>query len=177
MRGAMRRPLTFEFASVRIALGTFVLIAMMVGVMATGSGEDFAVGKLAPRPGPVAAGGPQKLECESLVTPLGMDAKEPVLSWQIRDEREGARQTAYQIQVASQESLLAAGKADVWDSGRVESDDSRNVKYAGPALRPTTRYFWQVRAWDKDGNAYLVSRPSWWETGLQDSQNWKGKWI
>src|ERR1700722_8559849 len=74
-------------------------------------------------------GKPEKLECESLVTPLGMDAEKPMLSWQLRDTRNGAKQTAYDVQVASSAANLAAGKADVWDSGKVESSDSIGVAY------------------------------------------------
>ena len=54
-----------------------------------------------------AQGKPEKLECESLVTPLGVDTKQPILSWQLRDTRFGAKQTAYQIQVASAPALVA----------------------------------------------------------------------
>src|ERR1700753_1012960 len=79
-------------------------------------------------------GKPEKLECESLVTPLGMDAEKPTLSWQLRHTRDGAKQTAYEVQVASSASNLAAGKADVWDSGKVESNDSIGVVYGGPAM-------------------------------------------
>jgi alpha-L-rhamnosidase len=154
---------------VRIAVSALLVGATLTAMMARA--QSSAAGK------PSSARGPERLECESLVTPLGVDTKEPVLSWQLKDEREGARQTGYQIQVASQDSRLAAGKADVWDSGRVESDDSRNVRYAGPPLRPTTRYYWHVRVWDKDGKAYPTSNSSWWETGLQDAQKWMGRWI
>src|ERR1700692_5141062 len=63
---------------------------------------------------------PVKLECESLITPLGMDAKKPVLSWKLQDPGAGARQTAYEIQVASSSSLFALGKSGVWDSTRGE---------------------------------------------------------
>jgi alpha-L-rhamnosidase len=154
---------------VRIAVSALLMGATLTAMMARA--QSSATGKLS------SARGPVWLECESLVTPLGVDTKDPVLSWQLKDEREGARQTAYQIQVASQDSLLATGKADVWDSGRVESDDSRNIRYAGPPLRPTTRYYWHVRVWDKEGKAYPTSNSSWWETGLQDAQTWKGRWI
>ncbi len=122
-------------------------------------------------------GEPEKLECESLVTPLGMDAEKPTLSWQLRDTRDGARQTAYQVQVASSAANLAAGKGDVWDSGKVESDDSIGVTYAGPAMQPRKRYFWRVLVWDRDGKAYPPSDASWWETGLLKQENWKAKWI
>ncbi len=94
---------------------------------------------------------PVELKCDSLVTPLGIDSKNPMLSWQLQDARIGARQTAYQIQIASGTDLLTAGKPDIWDSGRVESDQSAGVSYAGPPLIAEKRYFWRVKVWDKDG--------------------------
>jgi alpha-L-rhamnosidase len=120
---------------------------------------------------------PVKLECESLVTPLGMDTAKPQLSWKIQDTRSGARQTAYQIQVASKAELLAGGKGDVWDSGRVESNNSLGVTYGGPALEASKRYHWRVLIWDQDGKASAPSEPSWWETGLLQQENWEAKWI
>ena len=120
---------------------------------------------------------PVKLECEALTTPLGMDAEKPVLSWKIEDSRHGAKQTAYQIQVASTEEKLVGDKADVWDSDRVESDNSVGVVYAGPAFEPSKRYYWRVVTWDQDGKPSAASATSWWETGLLKQENWKAKWI
>jgi alpha-L-rhamnosidase len=120
---------------------------------------------------------PVKLECESLFTPLGMDSKEPLLSWQMEDSRAGARQTAYQIVVGSTEASVAAGKGELWDSGRVESDISQGVPYKGTAFEPSKRYYWRVVIWDQNGKASTPSAPSWWETGLLDQENWKAKWI
>src|SRR5487761_189157 len=74
---------------------------------------------------------PAHLECDALITPLGMDDKQPLLSWQLQDDRLGALQTAYEVQVATAQDLLLTGKPDVWDSGRVASDASVNVAYAG----------------------------------------------
>ncbi len=51
---------------------------------------------------------PVKLECESLITPLGMDARKPVLSWKLQDTTAGAKQTAYEIQVASSSGIQSA---------------------------------------------------------------------
>jgi len=120
---------------------------------------------------------PVQLECESLTTPLGMDANKPALSWKLQDASAGARQTAYEIQVASSSTALAADKPNVWDSGRVESSDSIGAAYGGPNLAPSTRYFWRVMVWGRDGKPYPVSDVSWWETGLFRKENWKAKWI
>ncbi|MET7451288.1 alpha-L-rhamnosidase [Streptomyces sp. NPDC005574] len=101
--------------------------------------------------------------------PLGTDVARPRLSWPLV----GAKaQSAYQIRVASSVRRLA--DPDVWDSGRVTSADSVLVPYAGPALKPRTRYHWQVRAWDPSGGVSPWSEPSWWETGLD---SWSASWI
>src|SRR5215467_3012393 len=73
------------------------------------------------------SGPPQGLTCESLTEPLGVDTARPRLSWKLTDTRRGAKQTAYEIQVASSAAKVADGKADVWDSGKIASGTSRNV--------------------------------------------------
>jgi alpha-L-rhamnosidase len=120
---------------------------------------------------------PVQLKCQSLTTPLGMDDPKPVLSWELQDASPGARQTAYEIQVASSGASLAAGKPDLWDSGRVGSPDSIGATYGGSALSPSKRYFWRVIVWGRDGKPYPASEVSWWETGLLRQENWKAKWI
>src|ERR1039457_4664861 len=120
---------------------------------------------------------PVSLQCDSLVEPLGIDNQKPLLSWQLQDARWGAVQTAYQIQIASKPDLLASGKADVWDSGRVLSGQSVNVPYGGGPLAPQKRYYWLVKAWDMKGHLYPPSDVGWWETGLLAESNWTAKWI
>jgi hypothetical protein len=56
---------------------------------------------------------PMHLRCESLETPLGLDTPAPRFSWQLEDSRQGAKQTAYEIQVTSHPELIASGRADV----------------------------------------------------------------
>ena len=121
--------------------------------------------------------GPVELRADDLVTPLGIDDAAPRFSWQLQDQTRGAKQTAYQVEVASNAELLRQDKADVWDSGKVESAASLNVSYAGPALKASTRYFWQVKVWDAAGKLYLTSATSWWETGLLTQDAWKSAWI
>ncbi|MGA7339677.1 MAG: family 78 glycoside hydrolase catalytic domain [Terracidiphilus sp.] len=116
--------------------------------------------------------GPVELRVDNLRKPLGIDDPSPHFSWQLSDPARGAKQTAYQIIVASRADLLLAGKPDVWDSGRVDSSQSIGVAYAGPALKPSTRYCWHVKVWDADGNAYRPMPIDWWETGLMTQDAW-----
>jgi alpha-L-rhamnosidase len=126
---------------------------------------------------PEAANGPVELRVDDLKTPLGIDDPAPRLSWQLRDAARGAKQTAYQVQVASSAAGLRAGNADVWDSGRIASGQSLNVVYGGPVLAPSTRYFWRVKAWDAAGNPYAESSIAWWETGMLNQAVWRAQWI
>jgi alpha-L-rhamnosidase len=119
------------------------------------------------------AAAPANLKCEHLPTPLGIDAAHPRLSWLLTDNRDGARQTAYLIRVATDTTKLAA--APVWTSGKVNSADML-ITYPGTALQPFTRYYWSVEVWDKDGRK-LPTAHSWFETGMVNSSNWKGAWI
>ena len=83
------------------------------------------------------------LRCESLDNPLGIDVAAPRLSWQLTSSRRGVMQTAYQVQVSRAESGV------IWDSGKVVSDNSTQVIYAGPDLESRRRYAWRVRVWDE----------------------------
>lgn len=124
-----------------------------------------------------AASGPAHLEVDNLQNPLGIDDAAPSFSWQLEDATRGARQTAYEVQVATSEAALRAGKADIWLSGHVAGAQSLNVKYAGPALMPSTRYYWRVTVWGADGKPYAPSAVSWWETGLLSQDAWRAGWI
>jgi alpha-L-rhamnosidase len=128
----------------------------------------------APANGPT---GPAHLCVDNLTTPLGIDDPSPSFSWQLRDPAHGAKQTAYQVQVASTAANLNQGKADIWDSGRIASGESINIRYAGPALAASTRYFWRVKVWNAANQPYAASPSSWWETGLLAQDAWHAQWI
>jgi alpha-L-rhamnosidase len=119
---------------------------------------------------------PAALRVDELTTPLGIDDTQPRFSWQLRDSRQGARQFAYELLVASKPELLTVGKANVWDSGLAVSDQSVGVTYDGPALAPSTRYYWKVRVWGLAFEPAPESPVSWWETGLL-KQPWRAQWI
>jgi alpha-L-rhamnosidase len=123
------------------------------------------------------ARGPVELRVDNLRTPLGIDDPAPRFSWQLSDSRQGARQTAYQVDVASSADELAERKADVWSSGRIDGSQSMNVSYRGPALASGKRYFWRVKVWDAAGNPYPDHETSWWETGLLIQDAWNAPWV
>lgn len=117
-----------------------------------------------------------KLTTEYRHNPLGIDIARPRFSWRIETERQGARQTAYRVTAASQPQLLEEGRSYLWDSGRVDSDQSVHVPYAGPSLRSRERVYWQVTVWDDSGAAHR-SETAWFEMGLLNAGDWQAQWI
>ncbi|WP_428938000.1 glycoside hydrolase family 78 protein [Fontivita pretiosa] len=120
---------------------------------------------------------PISLRCEYLVNPLGIDARRPRLSWELSDPRRGARQSAYQIVVASSLARLGSDQPDLWNSGVVSSDQSIHIEYAGTELASRQRCYWKVRTWDASNEPSSWSEPAWWEMGLLQRSQWKAKWI
>lgn len=118
-----------------------------------------------------------QLGCEYLANPLGIDAAKPRLGWILESAERGQAQKAYRIQVASQLELLKADKADLWDSGKVDSDQSIQIVYAGKELASGAAAFWKVKIWDKNGLELSWSEPASWTMGLLSPSDWKGKWI
>ena len=116
---------------------------------------------------------PTTLRCDSLINPLGIDDPHPVFSWQMQSSGAGTRQSAYRVEVTTSGVNASA----VWDSGRVASDKSLNINYAGPALKPETRYSWRVTTWDENGQSSASTEEASWETGLLKTSNWQAKWI
>ncbi len=125
----------------------------------------------------------KNLRCESLVAPLGVENFNPRLSWMIAESEDLSkvtryqRQTAYQVLVASSEENLAAGLGDLWNSGKVESDQSIGVVYSGKPLKSAIPCFWKVRIWDKKGKLSSWSELSQWSMGLLKPEDWQAKWI
>ncbi|MDQ2843546.1 MAG: glycoside hydrolase family 78 protein [Acidobacteriota bacterium] len=117
------------------------------------------------------------LRCDSLENPLGVDDARPQFAWQMQDDRRNARQTAYRIFVSSTAAAVSQEKGDVWDSGKVASDESLNIEYAGPQLESGKRYYWAVKIWDSGGMPSSLSEPAWWEMGLLGKSEWKAQWI
>jgi alpha-L-rhamnosidase len=113
------------------------------------------------------------LRCEYLADPLGIDVPQPRLSWVVPNAVRGDMQTAYRIKVSSSR----AGNGDLWDSGKVASEQSIHVRYAGQPLQSGQRCFWTVETFGKDGASHGVSEVATWSMGLLNKSDWQGKWI
>ncbi len=118
-----------------------------------------------------------ELRCEDRTEPLGIGQRRPRLGWVLQSERRGEVQTAYQIQAATQKELLISGRADLWDSGKVESGQTFDIVYAGKELESGMDCWWRVRVWDGDGNTSAWSLPARWSMGLLAPSDWRGQWI
>jgi alpha-L-rhamnosidase len=119
----------------------------------------------------------QNLRCEYLTDPPGIDAASPRLSWIITSSRRGEKQTAYQILVASSAKLLDDDRGDLWDSGKVVSDESSQIVYSGKPLISRQNCFWKVRIWDRDDNSTHWSPVAQWQMGLLQPADWNAQWI
>jgi alpha-L-rhamnosidase len=134
------------------------------------------------------------LRCEYLGNPLGIDVVKPGLSWRIEVQEvkgkkapseRGIVQTAYQILVASSDELLRMDKGDLWDSGKVESDQSIQVEYNGKPLSSGIQCYWKVRTWTcsaldtepRTRKTSFWSQSAKWTMGLLNPSDWQGEWI
>ena len=117
------------------------------------------------------------LRCENLKDPVGIDKKTPRFSWKIMSDVNGARQTAYQILVASDSSLLREGKADLWDTGKTASSESILIPYGGEKISSGTPAFWKVRVYNQNDEVSPWSRAGSFLTGLTDEADWKASYI
>lgn len=121
---------------------------------------------------------PAALRCEYGTNPTAVDAEHPRLSWVCdAGKNRGAMQTAYQVLVAGSEQALKKNNGELWDSGKVTSDESLHIPYAGKALQSAQACFWKVRVWDAAGKVSDWSEPGQFTMGILKSSDWKAKWI
>lgn len=74
--------------------------------------------------------------------------KKPFFGWIVNSDRNNTMQTAFQILVSSSLENAYKNVGDCWDSGKIESNQSTNITYAGKELQPNSVYFWKVKTWD-----------------------------
>ncbi len=109
------------------------------------------------------------LRVENLERPLGIDTDMPRFSWLLTSDKQGVRQTAYQL-------VVTDDKGEIWNSGKVESDDQLWVPYSGKKLKSTKQYTWKVKVWTTVGETPW-SADECFGIGLLKESQWTGRWI
>lgn len=101
--------------------------------------------------------------------PMGIDEVQPRFSWKLQSDLQGICQKAYRIVVTAEET--------VWDTGRVDSEQSVLVEYLGPAFASRTCYRWEVTVWTNAGD--MACEKAFFETGLLDGSIFEkyASWI
>ncbi|MFZ5830472.1 MAG: family 78 glycoside hydrolase catalytic domain, partial [Planctomycetota bacterium] len=98
-------------------------------------------------------------------------------SWIVVSDERGQKQTAWQVLVASSAELLAQDRGDLWDSGKVETDETVNIAYAGRDLASRQECYWKVRVWDLHGEPSAWSESARWTMGLLKPEDWTARYI
>ncbi|MEI8245157.1 MAG: family 78 glycoside hydrolase catalytic domain [Lentisphaerota bacterium] len=118
-----------------------------------------------------------KLLVEFDPSPDALDIPDPRFSWALPVKGRLQKQTGYRILVASSSDLLAEDRADLWDSGEVQSSQSINIYYAGRPLASDKDYFWKVKIGDSSGQSGSFSQIGKFSTALLNPGDWKALWI
>ena len=119
---------------------------------------------------------PFNLLCEYRVNPLGIDEPQPRLTWLVASDGRGQKQTGYRVLVSESEDQLKRGIGVLWDSGKVESNQTVNVVYNGRKLVSGQQCCWKVCVWGKEGNPEW-SKPACWTMGILEAKDWQADYI
>ena len=135
-----------------------IWIGVLFGLIACGRSSEVLVGDL---------------RVEYLENPKGLEIETPRFSWKLSGSERGISQSGYHV-------VVATGESDddiIWNSSRVESDETLNIVYAGPDLESGQKYYWKVRIWDQLGEASGWSDWAGFHMGLFGPDSKKAKWI
>jgi alpha-L-rhamnosidase len=117
------------------------------------------------------------LQCENLSNPLGIDKTAPRFSWKIKSNRKGTEQKAFQLLVARDISRLNEKEADLWDSGKIETESNILLPYQGKKLNSGCIAYWKVRIWDEKNKMSSWSEPARFSIGLLNERDWQASYI
>ncbi len=117
------------------------------------------------------------LLCNNGISPSTIDKKPPRFSWQFKTSEKNFSQTAFELLISDTYLLLKNGKANVWNSGKINTDQSINNIYGGKDLQSAKTYYWSVKTWDNHGKVYKSYIDS-FSTALFDKTDWsQAQWI
>jgi alpha-L-rhamnosidase len=114
------------------------------------------------------------LRCEYRNNPIGIHTGKPRLSWILSSDKRNVLQSAYRLQVFKDFKEVTEC---LWDSGKIDSDQSVHVQYEGPSLLSCCRYYFRVKVWDSYGHESEWSEQAFWEMGIIGESEWTANFI
>lgn len=117
------------------------------------------------------------LKCNYLNPPASLQTLTPNFAWQLTSKNHATSQSAYQLMVATSPDLLKKNTPDLYNTGKVKSDQSLNIPYKGKKLNSRDQCFWMVRVWDNLSNVSKYSKIASFNIPLLKKSDWSAKWI
>ena len=122
----------------------------------------------------------ENMRCEYQATPMDVDSPAPRFTWNYTTSNENGTefsQNSYQLCIATREQDLGNSSENSWQSDTIYSGIPYAIYQGAKKLKPRTRYYWQVTAWDKTGDHKITSPISSFETAQINQSDWTGVWI
>ena len=119
---------------------------------------------------------PGDLKVEYLSNPMGIDTDQPRFSWKLFSEERNINQTAYQIIISKSPKEASKKIGQIWDSGKINSNETVNIEYNGKPLQSNTSYYWRVGV-SINEEKFIWSEPAFFHTGILDEEKWEANWI
>ncbi|WP_199271526.1 alpha-L-rhamnosidase C-terminal domain-containing protein [Cellulophaga sp. L1A9] len=108
------------------------------------------------------------IENDTDITPLGLSVEyirqpqevliiddKPEFAWELPSTI--VEQSAFQVLVSSSKIAVENNNGDVWDSGKIASNQSIDIEIKGTGLDVGQTYFWKVKVWDEKNTESLYS--------------------
>jgi alpha-L-rhamnosidase len=111
---------------------------------------------------------PEGLMVEFIRNPVNVKILDlnPEFSWIV--PLKSKAQTAFQILIASSKENLEKNIGDIWNSQKIISSESSEVKYGGSDLLCNRTYYWKVRIWNISNKPVKYSYIQSFTTGKPD---------
>ena len=87
------------------------------------------------------------------------------MGWQILSKEENIVQKAYRVIVSEKKENIEKNIGDLWDTNKIESSNSINLRYSGKELKPNSIYYWKVKVWTNNGEISKFSKCQKFKTG------------
>jgi len=119
-----------------------------------------------------------KLLCNHTENPAVINTLTPKFSWQLKSELRNQFQSSYHILVADNLDDIKNSRGNIWDSVKVNSDESILIQFRGKELKSAQKYYWKVKVWNQSNVESDWSKTGNFKTGLFSDNDWgNAKWI